>query len=43
MYATRHGNFSVENCDLLIILGSRLNGITGNKKTYSQVNKKNTC
>ena len=25
-YATRHGNFSIQNSDLLIILGSRLNG-----------------
>ena len=26
VYATRHGNFAVQNSDLLIILGSRLNG-----------------
>ncbi len=25
-YATRHGNFAIQNSDLLIILGSRLNG-----------------
>lgn len=42
MYATRHGNFSVENCDLLIILGSRLNGtLTGSKKNiFSSQSKK---
>ena len=26
VYATRHGNFSIQNADLLIILGSRMNG-----------------
>jgi len=26
VYATRHGNFSIQNSDLLIILGSRMNG-----------------
>ncbi len=42
MYATRHGNFSVENCDLLIVLGSRLNGtLTGSKKLiFSSKSKK---
>ena len=33
MYATRHGNFAVSNADLVIILGSRLNGtLTGTNK-----------
>ena len=41
MYATRHGNFSVQNCDLLIILGSRLNGtLTGSKKNLFSSNSK---
>ena len=41
MYATRHGNFSVENSDLLIILGSRLNGtLTGSKKQIFSSNSK---
>ena len=26
VYATRHGNFSIQNADLLVILGSRMNG-----------------
>jgi acetolactate synthase-1/2/3 large subunit len=26
VYATRHGNFSIQNSDLLLILGSRMNG-----------------
>ena len=41
MYATRHGNFSVESSDLLIILGSRLNGtLTGSKKQIFSSNSK---
>jgi acetolactate synthase-1/2/3 large subunit len=41
MYATRHGNFSVENSDLLIILGSRPNGtLTGSKKQIFSSNSK---
>lgn len=41
MYASRHGNFSVQNCDLLIILGSRLNGtLTGSKKNLFSSNSK---
>ena len=42
VYATRYGNFSIENSDLLIILGSRLNGtLTGsNKKEFSSKSKK---
>ena len=26
VYATRHGNFAIQNADLLVILGSRMNG-----------------
>ena len=41
VYATRYGNFTVENSDLLIILGSRLNGtLTGSNKKISLQNLK---
>jgi len=41
-YATRHANFAVQNSDLLIILGSRLNGtqIGSNPKTFAPKAKK---
>jgi acetolactate synthase-1/2/3 large subunit len=41
VYATRHGNFAVQSADLLIILGSRLNGTQiGTPKLFSQNSKK---
>ncbi len=42
VYATRHGNFSIQNSDLLIILGSRLNGtlIGSNAKLFAPNAKK---
>ena len=42
VYATRYGNFAIENSDLLIILGSRLNGtLTGSsRKNFSPKSKK---
>jgi acetolactate synthase I/II/III large subunit len=42
VYATRHGNFSIQNSDLLIILGSRLNGtlIGSNAKLFAPKAKK---
>ena len=42
VYATRHGNFAVENSDVLIILGSRLNGtLTGSSRVkFSPKSKK---
>jgi acetolactate synthase-1/2/3 large subunit len=41
VYATRHGNFAVQNADLLIILGSRLNGTQiGTPKLFSPRSKK---
>tara|TARA_B100000787_G_scaffold38573_1_gene27293 strand:- start:510 stop:2255 length:1746 start_codon:yes stop_codon:yes gene_type:complete len=42
VYATRHGNFSIQNSDLLIILGSRLNGtlIGSNTKLFAPNAKK---
>ena len=38
VYATRYGNYAVQNSDLLIILGSRMNGtlIGGNPKLFSK-------
>ncbi len=41
-YATRHGNFAIQNSDLLIILGSRLNGtqIGSNPKIFAPKAKK---
>ena len=42
VYATRHGNFSIQNADLLIILGSQLNPslIGSNPKLFSPRSKK---
>ena len=42
VYATRHGNFAIQNSDLLIILGSRLNGtlIGSNAKLFAPKAKK---
>jgi acetolactate synthase-1/2/3 large subunit len=42
VYATRHGNFSIQNSDLLIILGSRLNTslIGSNAKLFAPKAKK---
>lgn len=41
VYATRHGNFAIENADLLIILGSRLNGtLTGTSRINFSKNSK---
>jgi acetolactate synthase-1/2/3 large subunit len=41
VYATRHGNFAVQNSDLLIILGSRLNGTQiGTPRLFSPNSKK---
>ena len=41
-YATRHGNFAIQNSDLLIILGSRMNGtqIGSNPKIFAPKAKK---
>jgi acetolactate synthase-1/2/3 large subunit len=41
VYATRHGNFAVQNSDLLIIFGSRLNGTQiGTPNLFSPNSKK---
>lgn len=42
VYATRHGNFAIQNSDLLVILGSRLNGtlIGSNAKLFAPKAKK---
>ena len=41
VYATRHGNFAVQSADLLLILGSRLNGTqVGTPKLFSPNSKK---
>jgi len=42
VYATKHGNFAIQNSDLLIILGSRLNGtlIGSNAKLFAPKAKK---
>ena len=41
VYATRHGNFAVQNADLLIIFGSRLNGTQiGSPNFFSPNSKK---
>ena len=42
VYATRHGNFAIQNSDLLLILGSRLNGtlIGSNAKLFAPKAKK---
>jgi len=42
VYATRHGNFAIQNSDLLVILGSRLSGtlIGSNPKLFAPKAKK---
>ena len=41
VYATRHGNFAVQSADLLLILGSRLNGTQiGTPELFSPNSKK---
>ena len=42
VYATRHGNFAIQNSDLLVILGSRMNGtlLGGNPKLFAPKAKK---
>jgi acetolactate synthase-1/2/3 large subunit len=41
VYATRYGNFAVQNSDLLIIIGSRLNGThIGTAKLFSPKSKR---
>ena len=41
VYATRHGNFAIQNADLLLIFGSRLNGTQiGTPKLFSPNSKK---
>ena len=42
VYATRHGNFAIQNSDLLVILGSRMNGtlLGGNAKLFAPKAKK---
>ena len=42
VYATRHGNFAIQNSDLLLILGSRMNGtlLGANPKLFAPKVKK---